>query len=243
MPVVLPAGSHGFVLDELGRRIAAGEIPEGSVLTLAGLEAEFRASRTLIREAVRVLESLGMLRSRRRVGITVQDREHWQSLNSAILRWNLAGPRHHVQLLELMELRSAVEPVAARLAAERASQKDRDALVALAEELDRLGRAGRGDSAEYLQADVDFHNLLLSAGGNPLLAQLKGPVEEILTGRTALGLTPAIPVEGTLDNHVAAARAVAAGDADAAEAAARGYVSLVTREVRTIGISAERVSP
>ena len=74
MPHAPQAGSHGFVLDLLGRRIASGEIPEGTVLTLAGLEQEFAASRTLIREAVRVLESLGMLRSRRRVGITVQER-------------------------------------------------------------------------------------------------------------------------------------------------------------------------
>jgi len=231
MPHEPQAGSHGFVLDLLGRRITAGEIPEGSVLTLAGLEQEFAASRTLIREAVRVLESLGMLRSRRRVGITVQPRTDWHALDGAIVRWNLAGPRPQEQLLALMELRSAVEPAAARLAAERATPADRASLVVLAEELDTLGRAGRGDSDEYLNVDIAFHSLLLAAGGNPLLAQLKGPVEEILTGRTGLGLTPAIPAEGTLDNHLATAHAIAAGDPTAAELAARAYVSIVTQEV------------
>lgn len=239
MPDPLPAGSHGYVLDEIGRRIAAGEITEGTVLTLAGLEDEFGASRTLIREAVRVLESLGMLRSRRRVGITVQPRSRWNALDGSIVRWNLAGPRRHAQLLELMELRSAVEPTAARLAAERASQEDRDALVALGAQLDALGRAGQGDSAEYLRVDVEFHALLLRAGGNPLLAQLSGPVEDILSGRAALGYTPAIPAEGTLDNHVATAHAVASGDGDAAEASARGYVTIVTQEVRSLGLAIE----
>jgi len=234
MPHAPQAGSHGFVLDELGRRIAGGDIAEGAVLTLAGLEQEFAASRTLIREAVRVLESLGMLRSRRRVGITVQPRTDWHALDSAIVRWSLAGPRAQEQLLALMELRSAVEPVAARLAAERASTDDRSRLVALAAELNDLGLAGRGDSPEYLRVDIDFHSLLLAAGGNPLLAQLKGPVEEILTGRTELGLTPAVPADGTLDHHLATARAVADGDALAAEIAAQGYVSLVTKEVLEI---------
>ena len=223
--------SHGHVLDDLGRRIAWGEITAGTVVTLAGLEFEFGASRTLIREAVRVLESLGMLRSRRRVGITVQPATEWKALDSAIVRWNLEGPGRDAQLLALMELRSAVEPAAARLAAERASDADRAELVALATRLDDLGRAGRGDTPEYLQVDVDFHALLLAAGGNPLLAQLKGPVEDILTGRAALGLTPAIPKEGTLDHHVATALAIAGGDPDAAETGARGYVELVTEEV------------
>ncbi len=234
MPTRTRTGSHEHVLHELGRQLTAGEISEGTVLTLAGLEDEFRASRTVIREAVRVLESLGMLRSRRRVGVTVQPRAAWKALDGAIVRWNLAGDGRNAQLLSLMELRSAVEPAAARLAAERASAGDREQLTALAKKLDALGRAGKGDTDEYLDVDVDFHRLLLSAGCNPLLAQLSGPVEEILRGRAALGLTPAIPAEGTLDNHVAAAMAVAAGDADAAERSARGYVAIITEEVRGI---------
>ncbi|MDJ0335955.1 MAG: FadR/GntR family transcriptional regulator [Rhodoglobus sp.] len=232
MPKAPRTGSHELVLHELGRRITAGEIPEGTVLTLAGLEAEFAASRTVIREAVRVLESLGMLRSRRRVGVTVQARPGWKALDGAIVRWNLAGEGRREQLLSLMELRSAVEPAAARLAAERASATDRRQLSKLADKLDALGIAGKGDSAEYLDVDVEFHRLLLTSGGNPLLAQLSGPVEEVLRGRAGLGLTPAIPADGTLEHHVATARAVAAGDPDAAETSARGYVTIVTEEVR-----------
>src|SRR3546814_18245989 len=60
------------LLDDLGTRIVSGELAPGTVLTLAGLETRYLVSRTVIREAVRVLEAMGMLRSRRRVGVTVQ---------------------------------------------------------------------------------------------------------------------------------------------------------------------------
>ena len=75
------------------------------------------------------------------------------------------------------------------------------------------------------------HRLLLEASGNAMLAQLASTVEEVLRGRAALGLTPAKPAEGTLENHVATAAAISASDAHAAEAGARTYVSLVALEV------------
>lgn len=224
-------GTHGAVLDALGLRIAAGELPAGTVLTLAGLEHDFGASRTLVREAVRVLESLGMLVSRRRVGITVQPRAHWHVLGAEPIRWTLEGPLRQRHLVELMELRAALEPAAARMAAERASGAQRDELVRLATELHRLGLAGLGDSPAYLQVDIDFHTLLLAASDNALYAELAGPVREILVGRTGLGLTPADPAPGTLDAHLAAAQAIARGDGPGAEAQVRTHIAIVSGEI------------
>lgn len=210
-------GMHGDVLDALGGRIAAGELAPGDVLTLAQIEAESGASRTVVREAVRVLESLGMLTSRRRVGITVQPREGWDAFAPSLIRWNLAGPQRQQQLEALMELRVAVEPMAARLAALRATPAQRDELRALAEHLRDLGRRGLADTEEFMEADVDFHRALLRASANPQLAALEDPVSEVLRGRTRLGLHPRVPAAGTLDEHLAVALAVAAGDADDAE--------------------------
>ena len=89
---VMAGGTHRDVLGELGRRIAAGTIRPGSVLTLAGIEQDQGASRTVVREAVRVLESIGMVESRRRVGITVRPREHWDAFDPQLIQWNLEGP-------------------------------------------------------------------------------------------------------------------------------------------------------
>lgn len=225
------AGMHEDVLDELGRRIASGALPPGAVLTLARIEDEQGASRTVVREAVRVLESMGMVASRRRVGITVQPREDWDAFDPQLIQWNLEGPFRQRQLEALMELRVAVEPMAARLAAQRATPAQRAELRRLAEELNELGGRGLGASDPYLEADLRFHGLLLAASGNPQLVALERPVQAVLRGRTRLGLTPSVPVAGTLEDHMSVALAIASGDADVAERHSHSHMRTVWGEV------------
>ncbi|MDR0285837.1 MAG: FCD domain-containing protein [Propionibacteriaceae bacterium] len=223
---------HTFVVDSLGSRIAAGELPAATVLTLAGLEAEYGVSRTVIREAVRVLESHGLLVSRRRVGVTVQPIAAWDVLDASVIHWRLAGSDREQQLVELMELRSAVEPVAARLAAARAGADQRAGLVHLADRLAALGREGRGNSPDFLVADNAFHTLLLQASGNPLLTRLAGPVTEVLAGRIAHQMLGGVPEPGTLEGHLAVAAGVAAGDGTAAQQASATLTQIITGEIR-----------
>ncbi|RPF27028.1 FadR/GntR family transcriptional regulator [Georgenia muralis] len=224
------------VLDRLGQELVDGVRAPGSVLTLADLEEEFAVSRTVVREAVRVLESLCMVRSQRRVGLTVRPREDWSVLDPQVIGWRLGGVAREEALRDLTELRIAVEPVAARLAARRASAQARSRLTELAERLAALGSAGRGDSADYLEADIEFHTLLLHASGNELLAALTDVVVEVLTGRTRLGLSPAVPVPGATHNHEEVARAVADGDHDAAERFARAVVAEVWGFLESSGL-------
>ncbi|MFU8947522.1 FadR/GntR family transcriptional regulator [Mycetocola zhadangensis] len=227
----MATGMHGDVLNELGQRIAAGNPQPGSVLKLALLEKEYSASRTVIREAIRVLENIGMVASRRRVGITVQPRENWDSLDPYLIQWSLRGPFRHQQLEALMELRVAVEPMAARLAAERATATQRAELLRLAERLNDLGEQGLGQTAEYLDADLAFHSLLLTSSTNPLLAALEIPVREVLAGRTHLGLHPTVPAPGTLEEHLVVAKSIASGDGDQAETHSRSHLLGVWREI------------
>jgi DNA-binding FadR family transcriptional regulator len=222
---------HGDVLNELGRRIAAGDPRPGTVLKLALLEKEHSASRTVIREAIRVLETIGMVASRRRVGITVQPRENWDALDPYLIQWTLSGPLRQQQLESLMELRVAVEPMAARLAAERATATQRVELLRVAERLKDLGERGLGQSPEYLEADLSFHALLLTSSANPLLAALETPVREVLSGRTHLGLHPTTPAPGTLEEHLVIARSIASGDGDKAESHSRTHLLGVWREI------------
>ena len=236
-------GLHEGVLDRLGSAITSGALPPGRVLTLADVEHQAGVSRTVAREAVRVLEAMGMVESRRRVGLTITPVERWNALDGRLIRWRLAGPGRGAQLVALTELRAAVEPVAARLAAGRATAEQRAELEALARRLRVLGEAGRGAHAEYLEADVAFHRLLLDASGNPMLAALKEPVAEVLAGRTGLGLSPSVPVAHALDDHERTARAVAGGDADAAEASVRSIVTEVWREVLAVGDDRESSPP
>ncbi|WP_454115277.1 FadR/GntR family transcriptional regulator [Microbacterium lacticum] len=226
--------SHARIVDELGRRITGGALQVGDGMTVARLEEEFAASRTVVREAIRVLEAHGLVASRRRVGVIVQPRERWRTLDATVIAWTLQGPRRQELLVELTALRVAVEPVAAAQAARTAHPADRDELLRLATRLGELGARGAGDSEEYLQVDIAYHSLLLRAGGNALFAQLSHPIAEVLAGRAALGLTPGIPHVGTLEAHLATAQAIAAGDAAAAEAAAREHLTLVSGEVESL---------
>ncbi|MDQ1125964.1 transcriptional regulator, GntR family [Microbacterium sp. LKL04] len=234
MPTPATTASHAHIVETLGRRIVGGELPPGTGLTLAGLEESFTASRTVVREAVRVLEAHGLLTSRRRVGLVVRPQAEWDILNADIIEWSLDSPRRRDVLIELTDLRVAVEPVAARLAAERAGDAERDELVRWATLLSDLGNQGLGDSDEYLDADIAYHRLLLRASGNALFEKLGDPIAEILRGRSVRGLTPGMPRVGTLEAHLATARAIHDGRGADAEASAREHLTLVSGEVEEV---------
>ena len=110
-------GLHGDVLDRLGASIVAGDPAPGGVLRIEQLEERYAVSRSVVREAIRVLESMGLVESRRRVGVTVRPRDAWNVFDPRIIRWRLDGEDREAQLLSLSQLRQGVEPVAAGLAA------------------------------------------------------------------------------------------------------------------------------
>jgi DNA-binding FadR family transcriptional regulator len=209
---------HSEVARVLGEEIAGGVLPPGRVLTLAGLEERFARSRTVVREAVRVLESLGLVVSKRRVGVTVQPSSAWAVLSPQVIAWRLASEGREEQLRSLTQLRQAIEPGAARAAALRRADRPADdavdALVATAERMHELGLRGEGADTDYIEADVAFH-------------------AEVLRGRARLGRNPAWPTRRSLDLHLELAQAVAAGRADRAEAAARAIAGDVLREIGT----------
>ncbi|TXK19525.1 FadR/GntR family transcriptional regulator [Homoserinibacter sp. GY 40078] len=226
--------THRTLLDALGERIAAGELAAGTVLTLAGIEAEYSVSRSVVREAVRVLEAMGLVEPRRRVGVTVRQRIHWHALDPRLIRWRLAGASRNQQIVALTELRLAIEPTAARFAATRAGADEREGILRLARRLDELGQAGAGATDEYLRVDVAFHQEILAASGNLMLAAISEPISEALSGRHALGLTPADPTPESLHDHLATAAAIARGDSAAAESASRSALEGILDEVRRL---------
>lgn len=218
------------VLDELGRDIIAGTLPEGKTFTLQDLSNRFDISRTVAREAMRALEQLGLVSSSRRVGITVRPRSSWAVFDQAIIDWRLSSPaERQAQLRSLNELRSGVEPQAARLAAVSATDEQRDELVALAATMRELGESGRGASDEFLEADVRFHSLLLVASGNEMFSALSPSMLRVLHGRTRYGLQPNDPVPASLAAHVDLARAIAERDDSAAEERSRALLNEVAQ--------------
>jgi DNA-binding FadR family transcriptional regulator len=152
--------------------------------------------------------------SRRRVGVVVLDSREWNLFDPRVIRWRMESPDRHEQADALAELRIAIEPEAARLAATRASAQQAAELVTIAS---RMWAASEEDDRErFLELDVQFHSLVLACSRNPMFEQLESLVSEILAGWLAHGLGPDHPHPAALRMHTAVATAVQHRDPDAA---------------------------
>ena len=213
---------HANLLDALGAEIVSGRLPAGHVLTLEGVGALHGVSRSVAREAIRVLESMGMVESRRRVGITIQPADKWNVFDPRLIRWRLDAGDRAAQLLSLSELRRGFEPAAAALAARRADPHQCRIMAAAVSDMVVHGRSGDLDS--YLLADKIFHRTLLEASGNEMLRALNDVVAEVLTGRTHHGMMPEQPNTAAIALHDEVARAIRMRDEHAAEKAMRAII-------------------
>lgn len=219
-------GRHADVLDALGADLAAARLAEGEVLTVEGICGRYAVSRSVAREAVRVLESMGMLVSRRRVGLTVQPRAGWNVFDPRVIRWRLDHGDRAEQLLSLSELRRGVEPAAAQLAASRASAAQCRAMATAVSDMQVHARAG--DLGPYLRADQQFHRVLLEASGNEMFTALVDVVAEVLAGRTQHGMMPDRPNPAAVALHDDVSRAVRLGEAATAREAMAAIIDEAT---------------
>jgi DNA-binding FadR family transcriptional regulator len=214
---VPPPGLHEQVLAKIGPDLVEGVLVPGQVLRIEGLEARYGVSRTVIREVVKVLESLQIVSSRRRVGVRVRPRREWNLFDPRIIRWRLDGPGRAEQLRLLSELRHGIEPVAAQLAARHATPEQCGKLTGAVIGMTVTGKAG--DLEAYLAHDVTFHQVLLEASGNEMFAALAPVAAEVLTGRTHYDLMPASPSVAAIRQHGDVAQAVAGGSPEQARRA------------------------
>jgi len=222
MPSPNVSALHDNVLTALGAGIVSGGLKSGQVLTLDGVGTTHGVSRSVAREVIRVLESMGMVASRRRVGITIQPPEKWNVFDPRVIRWRLESDDRAAQLVSLSELRRGFEPAAAALAAQRANPHQCRIMAAAVSDMVMHGRSG--DLEAYLLADKVFHQTLLEASGNEMFRALNGVVAEVLTGRTHHGLMPETPNPVAIDLHDEVARAIRMRDEAGAERAMRAII-------------------
>ncbi len=117
--------NHAHIVDTLGREIISGALPSGSTLPGdAELLDRFKVSRTVLREAMKTLAAKGLIVSRTRIGTKVTGRETWSLFDADILNWHFECGIDETFLVHLSEIRLAFEPLAAALAAQRATAKD-----------------------------------------------------------------------------------------------------------------------
>jgi len=174
-----PANSvHGRIVHRIGADIVAARIRPGERLPReAELMAEFGASRSAVRDAVKVLASKGLVKTRQRGGTQICEPQRWNAFDIDILAWRFAAGIDLRFVQDLVELRLATEPFAVRLAAVRAEGED---IARIAAALERM-RASSGDWSAYARADGAFHMAVFAASHNPFFLSLGTVVHDVLS--------------------------------------------------------------
>ena len=171
------------MLDMLGKAIVTGQYDNQPFPTEADLAKQYDVSRSVVREAVKMLGAKGLLTARPRKGTTVQATDRWNLFDIDVLRWMLDRKYSLVLLREFTELREAIEPAAAALAA---SAHTAIGLAAIQAGYARM-EAAELDDDDPLEADIAFHIAVLQASENPFYAQFRDVVTTAL--RTSIRFT------------------------------------------------------
>lgn len=207
------------LLDSLGRAIVTGHYDQQVFPTEAELAKQYGVSRSVTREAVKMLTAKGLLSARPRQGTIIRPTETWNLFDPDVLHW-LLERKFSVELLRhFNELRIAIESEAAALAACHGEHSDRRQIAAA---LVRMEAAEKGDD-DTLAADIAFHVAILLASKNPFYAQFREVVATAL--KTSIRFTNRIKGRSAnIADHAAVADAIAAGDADGARMAMRHLI-------------------
>src|SRR3954471_10285869 len=208
--------------------IATGELPPGSRLpSQDDLAYQLGLSRSALREAVRSLTTMNILVSRQGDGTYVS------SLRPPLLLQPLAFAADILPddaVVHLLDLRVALEPHAAALAAARINDGEVHALASIA------GRCGPAASAaEFLEADLAFHRRILELSGNEAIATLVQAISPPALHARIHGVAPAPAVRAAvLDDHTRIVQALADHDVEAARAAVAVHVTGMRRQLRQV---------
>jgi DNA-binding FadR family transcriptional regulator len=223
------------MLDALGRSIVIGRYDSHSFPTEAELAKQHGVSRSVTREAVKMLTAKGLLSARPRQGTKVQPSSRWNLFDTDVLRW-LLERKFSVELLkQFNQLRVAIEPEAAALAAQHADAQEREAISA---GLARMEAAEQGLD-DTLDADIAFHVAILKASKNPFYAQFEDVVSTAL--HSSIQFTNRIKGRSaSVAAHAAVRDAIMKRSPDKARAAMRNIISDVLELIDTAGDAAKK---
>lgn len=127
-------------------------------------------SRTVVREAISILVSKGMVVSRAGGGSFVQPLSNWMLLDPEVLCWLQESDMSMSIIEHLLEIRLIIEPEAAALAAIRGTLEQ---FMAMSEAMERMASGTNERTPESVRGDIDFHSRILDASGNIFLARMR----------------------------------------------------------------------
>jgi DNA-binding FadR family transcriptional regulator len=198
------------VIDQLKEQITSGSWQmHGKIPTETVLAEQLGVGRNTVREAVRALTHAGLLECRQGDGTYVRATSE---LSGAMLR-----RLRQAEQLEILEVRRALEVESARLAATRRTDDDIKLIEARLAERDRAWEAG--DPEAFVESDLAFHMAVVHATHNLVLIDLYEDFSAALRASITAAGTSMDALNSSYIPHDAIARAIAAGDAAAAERA------------------------
>jgi len=220
--IAAPENLHDCVIRALALQVIEAERASETLVfpNEAGLCQQLGVSRSILREAVKVLADKGMIEVRPRTGTRSRPRSQWNLLDPDILAWQ-ANLRPDARFLrDLCEVRLAIEPTASGFAALRATPEE---IAEIERCLEPQAAAG---SEEAIEAELRFHTAVVEASHNTLFRQLMATIRQPL--RTALSYTAGLPASYTLgmEAYRELAAAIRRHDPLAARAASDEIVGL-----------------
>ncbi len=228
MPV---RGVLGEVVGSMGRRVVAGEWRVGEALpTEAELMVELGVGRSVVREAMRILNAKGLVRSRQMEGTTVLPRANWRLMDPDIIQWRMEAADRKVLLKDLLRVRLVLEPGVVWIATAEGSAEARERIhAAWRGKVAVMAETGSPaeQRAHFIESDLEFHRAFLAAVGSELLEQLFSVIEAALSLMIDVQMqvrgatTSVVGMEETNRLHQKVYETFAAGDADGAQAAMR----------------------
>jgi len=235
-PRTYPSRSlHGSIVHELGKRIVTGIYAAGATLPIEEvLREELRVSRNALREAVKVLSAKGLLKVKTRTGTQVQPREKWHLTDPDVLAWATSGEVDRELISWLTEFRKVIEPAAAEIAATRASPEERALIERHMRELEEANArldAGEMTLEAFVEIDMDFHEAIFLASGNPFLQSVTANIGSALA--RSRRLTDNVPGarKRAFPVHLKIGQAVVDGRSADARAAMLELIELVSEDV------------
>lgn len=221
-----PSTLASRVSRDLLAAIVSGKFKPGEFLPAEeSLCEEFGVSRPIIREAMKSLVGVGVVRTRQGQGSVVVDQDEWNEFSAELLIVRCETGAIHDVVHEVLELRIGLEASAAEAAAVRAKPVD---IQVLRKHVDAMQNAK--DTDEFMVHDIAFHQEILRIAGNRLVVKLFALLDPMLRSARALTLehqkAPTSILRGVAE-HRKILEAVARHSPDQARAASIQHVALI----------------
>jgi DNA-binding FadR family transcriptional regulator len=233
-----PGATHRLdsLTQDLTQRIMDGEYAPGAKLpTETELQKQWRVSRSVVREAMKVLASQGLVRIEQGRGTFVSDTNHAslkEQISFALRRADKSKDGARSKPLgewnELLEVRRVLEVEVAARAARNASPANLDAMQAAIDVL----RDQPNEPEGYVDADLAFHRALAEATGNPLWAALLNSLNDLLRRYREAGFTGKDGVLFAARQHQKILDAVKSRDAQAAHDAMESHLKKSEQDLK-----------